>query len=78
MYRIVTRIITARSDAWCIYPMYETGLTGSGFDERVTPSIFHAGIRRTTARFTIGSSEALDVYHPRQVEFATTELELHV
>jgi len=37
--------------------------------ERITHSVLHAGVRRSSASFTIGTSKQLGIYHPQQIEF---------
>jgi len=73
MYRIVHAHHHRTGDAWCIYPMYDWAHGLEDSIERVTHSICTLEFENHRPLYD-WFLEALDVYHPRQVEFARLNL----
>ena len=73
MYRILKASHHRTGDKWCIYPMYDFTHGQSDSVEKITHSI-------CTLEFEVHRPlydwycEALDIYHPQQIEFARLNL----
>ena len=73
MYRILKAHHHRTGDAWCIYPMYDFAHGQSDSIERITHSLCtleFEGHRPLYDWFC----DALEIYHPRQIEFARLNL----
>ncbi|MFQ5413246.1 MAG: glutamine--tRNA ligase/YqeY domain fusion protein [Phycisphaerae bacterium] len=73
IYRILKTAHHRTGDTWCIYPMYDWAHGLEDSIERITHSIctLEFEIHRPLYDWFL---DALDVYHPRQIEFARLEL----
>src|SRR5262249_40361755 len=73
MYRIRKATHQRTGDAWCIYPMYDWAHGQSDSIEGVTPSIctLEYEAPRPLSDWYL---DALDIYHPQQIEFARLNL----
>ena len=73
MYRILKASHHRTGDKWCIYPMYDYTHGQSDSIERITHSIctLEFEIHRPLYDWYV---EALDIYHPQQIEFARLNL----
>jgi glutaminyl-tRNA synthetase len=73
MYRILKATHPHRGDEWCIYPMYDYAHGQSDSIEHITHSI-------CTLEFEVHRPlydwfcDALEIYHPQQIEFARLNL----
>src|SRR5580765_4584902 len=73
MYRIVHASHHRTGDAWCIYPMYDWAHGLEDSIERVTHSICTLEFENHRPLYD-WFLDALDVYHPQQIEFARLNL----
>jgi glutaminyl-tRNA synthetase len=73
MYRIVHASHHRTADAWCIYPMYDWAHGLEDSIERVTHSICTLEFENHRPLYD-WFLDALDVYHPQQIEFARLNL----
>ena len=73
MYRIMKQAHPRTGDAWCIYPMYDWAHGQSDSIEGVTHSLCTLEFSPHRALYD-WFLEALEVYHPRQYEFARLNL----
>jgi len=73
MYRIVHESHHRTGDAWCIYPMYDWAHGLEDSIERVTHSICTLEFENHRPLYD-WFLDALDVYHPQQIEFARLNL----
>jgi glutaminyl-tRNA synthetase len=73
MYRIVHASHHRTGDTWCIYPMYDWAHGLEDSIERVTHSICTLEFENHRPLYD-WFLDALDVYHPQQIEFARLNL----
>jgi glutaminyl-tRNA synthetase len=73
MYRILKAGHHRTGDAWCIYPMYDYAHCISDSIERITHSICTLEFEDHRPLYDWFLDE-LDIYHPRQIEFARLNL----
>jgi glutaminyl-tRNA synthetase len=73
MYRIVHASHHRTGDAWCIYPMYDWAHGLEDSIERVTHSICTLEFENHRPLYD-WFLDALDAYHPQQIEFARLNL----
>ena len=73
MYRIRKTLHQRTGDAWCIYPMYDWAHGQSDSIERVTYSLCSLEYEDHRPLYD-WYLDALDIYHPRQIEFARLNL----
>jgi glutaminyl-tRNA synthetase len=69
MYRILHESHHRQGDDWCIYPMYDWAHGLEDSIERITHSLCDLGYRDHRPLYN-WFLEQLDIYHPRQIEFA--------
>jgi len=73
MYRIQKATHHRTGDAWCIYPMYDWAHGLEDSIERITHSICTLEFENHRPLYD-WFLDALDAYHPQQIEFARLEL----
>ena len=73
MYRILHATHPRTRDAWCIYPMYDFAHGQSDSIERITHSICTLEFEDHRPLYDWFLDE-LEIYHPRQIEFARLKL----
>jgi glutaminyl-tRNA synthetase len=73
MYRIVHERHHRQGDAWCIYPTYDWAHGLEDSIERITHSICTLEFENHRPLYD-WFLESLDIYHPRQIEFARLNL----
>jgi glutaminyl-tRNA synthetase len=73
MYRILHESHYRTGDAWCIYPMYDWAHGLEDSIERVTHSLCDLGYEDHRPLYN-WFLEKLEIYHPRQIEFARLNL----
>lgn len=73
LYRIMRATHHRTGDAWCIYPMYDFAHGQSDSIEEITHSICTLEFEDHRPLYD-WFLDALDVYHPRQIEFARLRL----
>ena len=73
MYRILRATHHRTGDRWCIYPMYDWAHGQSDSIERITHSICTLEFENHRPLYD-WYLDALDIYHPRQIEFARLNL----
>ena len=73
MYRILRAVHHRTGDRWCIYPMYDFTHCISDSLERITHSICTLEFEDHRPLYD-WFLEALDLYHPQQIEFARLNL----
>ncbi len=73
MYRILHQPHHRTGDEWCIYPMYDWAHGQSDSIERITHSLcsLEYEVHRPLYNWFL---EQLEIYHPRQIEFARLNL----
>ena len=69
MYRILRATHHRTGDKWCIYPMYDWAHGQSDSIERITHSICSLEFENNRPLYD-WYLDALDIYHPQQIEFA--------
>lgn len=73
MYRILHATHHRTGDAWCIYPMYDFTHGQSDSIEQITHSICTLEFENHRPLYD-WYLDALEIYHPRQIEFARLNL----
>ncbi len=73
LYRIRKRPHHRTGDKWCIYPMYDFAHCLSDSIERITHSICTLEFENNRELYD-WILDTLDIYHPRQIEFARLNL----
>ncbi len=73
MYRILHAAHPRTGDTWCIYPMYDFTHGQSDSIERITHSICTLEFENHRPLYD-WFCDALDIYHPQQIEFARLNL----
>ena len=73
MYRILRATHHRTGDKWCIYPMYDFTHGQSDSIERITHSICTLEFENHRPLYD-WCLDALDIYHPQQIEFARLNL----
>ncbi len=73
MYRVLHAAHHRTGDAWCIYPMYDFTHGQSDSIERITHSICTLEFENHRPLYDWFLDE-LEIYHPRQIEFARLNL----
>jgi glutaminyl-tRNA synthetase len=73
MYRILHETHHRTGDKWCIYPMYDWAHGQSDSIERITHSLCSLEFENNRPLYD-WYLDALDIYHPRQIEFARLNL----
>jgi len=73
MYRILRATHHRTGDRWCIYPMYDFTHGQSDSIERITHSICTLEFENHRPLYD-WYLDALDIYHPQQIEFARLNL----
>jgi glutaminyl-tRNA synthetase len=73
MYRIIHASHHRTGDAWCIYPMYDFAHGQSDSIERITHSLCSLEYEDHRPLYD-WFLEELEIYHPRQIEFARLSL----
>jgi len=73
IYRILRAIHPRTGDAWCIYPMYDFAHGQSDSIEKVTHSLCTLEFQDHRPLYD-WFCEALEIYHPQQIEFARLNL----
>jgi len=73
MYRILRATHHRTGDTWCIYPMYDWAHGQSDSIERITHSICTLEFEDHRPLYD-WFLDALEIYHPRQIEFARLNL----
>ena len=74
MYRILHATHHRTGDEWCIYPDVRLRPRPVRLDREASPTRSARWSSRTTGRSTTGSSDELEIFHPRQIEFARLNL----
>jgi glutaminyl-tRNA synthetase len=73
LYRILRATHPRTGDAWCIYPMYDFAHGQSDSLEKITHSLCTLEFQDHRPLYD-WLCEALDIYHPQQIEFARLNL----
>ncbi|HDQ70691.1 MAG TPA: glutamine--tRNA ligase/YqeY domain fusion protein [Chloroflexi bacterium] len=73
MYRILHQTHHRTGDAWCIYPMYDWAHGQSDSIERITHSLCSLEYEAHRPLYN-WFLDQLEIYHPRQIEFARLNL----
>jgi glutaminyl-tRNA synthetase len=73
LYRILRASHPRTGDAWCIYPMYDFAHGQSDSIEKITHSLCTLEFQDHRPLYD-WLCEALEIYHPRQIEFARLNL----
>jgi glutaminyl-tRNA synthetase len=73
LYRILRAVHPRTGDAWCIYPMYDFAHGQSDSIEKITHSLCTLEFQDHRPLYD-WLCEALEIYHPQQIEFARLNL----